>query len=269
MAILVVDSPVTTDLAANSSILYAVLAAVCVITLQPLLSISSPIFARYPRLHLQRRLQHVVTNLILTWLCTSAGLFSRSAVLLVLSFAVVLLLSLQWLRRFPSVNSAFVCACGSLLRPHELRSLPAGFCNLLSTLLCVAMNEAAPALVTMPLVRLTLLYEAVGDPMAALVGTVLSPTAVAQGKTTAGSVGMLLTCSALTALYLLATYSLLHVSWLLVPPSVCALVERCSGRGSGWVGAGRQLHCACRHLRRRQPVASDTHAAATMTQKFI
>ena len=236
MAAPLVASPAAADLLTSSSILYAGLAAVLLVALQPLLSISSPVFSRYPRLHLQRRVQHAVTNLLLTALCTHASLISRSVVLLVLSYVVVLLLALQWLRRFPAVNSAFIRACGSLLRPHELRGLPAGFFNLLSTLLCVAMNEAAPALVPMPTVRLSLLYEAVGDPVAAVVGTALSPVWARQGKTTAGSIGMLLACSSLTALYLLATHSPLHVSWLLLPPAVCALVERYTCRARGWMG---------------------------------
>lgn len=229
-------SILSTDVSTSSSIIYAVLAAIVVIGLQPVLSISSPLLSRYPRLHLQRRVQHLVTNLILTWLCTSCSAFSRSALLLVLSAVVVLLLCLHLLRRFPSINGLFVRACGSLLRPHELHGLPAGYYNLLSCLVCVAMNELAPTVVTLPIVRLCLLYEAVGDPMAAVVGTVLLPIPATSGKTAAGSAGMLLTCSAVTALYLLTTHSPLYWSWLVIPPVVCALVERYSGRGSGRLG---------------------------------
>ena len=219
----------------SSSVLYAAVAAALLIGLQPVLSISSPFLSRYPRLHLQRRVQHVVTNLMLTGLCTSSNLFSRPALLLVLSSAAVLLLCLQLLRRYPSFNSAFVRSCGSLLRPHELSGLPAGYYNLLSVLLCVVMNEIAPTAVTMPVVRLSLLYEAVGDPMAAIVGTSLSPSQAKAGKTAAGSIGMLVTCNAVTALYLLTTHSPLYLSWLVVPPVVCALAEHYTGRESAWL----------------------------------
>lgn len=235
MSSLVSASTSLTDVSTSSSVPYAALAAVLLIGLQPLLSISSPLLSRYPRLHLQRRLQHIVTNLILTWLCTSPSLFSRPAVLLVLSSVTVLLLCLQSLRRYPSFNSAFIRSCGSLLRPHELRGLPAGYYNVLSVLLCVAMNECAPTLVTMATVRLSLLYEAVGDPMAAIVGTALSPTHSKSGKTAVGSVAMWLTCSAVTAVYLLASQCPLQVWWLVVPAAVCALVERWTGRESGWL----------------------------------
>ena len=225
-----------TDASTHSSILYAVLAAVFLVVLQPVLSIASPVLSRYPRLHLQRRVQHIVSNLLLAWLCTSTNLFSRHAMLLVLSAVVVLLLFLQSLRRrYPSFNSAFVRSCGSLLRPHELHSLPAGFYNLLSDLLCAALNEMAPTVVTVPIVRLSLLYEAVGDPMAAIIGTVLSPQSTA-GKTAAGSVGMLMTCSAITALYLVSSHSPLYLSWLIVPPAFCALAERYTGRERSWLG---------------------------------
>ena len=229
-------STLPTEATSHSSLTYAVVAAVLVIALQPVLSISSPLLSRYPRLHLQRRLQHIVTNLLLTGLCTSLSLFSRRALLVVLSSVVVLLLCLQLLRRVPSVNNAFVRACGSLLRPHELHGLPAGYYNVLSALVCVALNELAPTVATMPIVRLSLLYEAVGDPVAAVVGTTMAPTHASAGKTVAGSVGMWLTCSAVTAVYLLVSRSPLHLSWLLVPPAVCALAERYTGRDSGWFG---------------------------------
>jgi len=157
-------------------------------------------------------------------------------VLLVLSSVAVLLLGLQSLRRFPSVNAAFVRACGSLLRPHELLGLPAGYYNLLSVLLCIALHEVVPTVVTTPVVRLSLLYEAVGDPVAAIVGTAMSPSHAKAGKTAAGSMGMLLTCSAVTAAYLVASHSPLHLSWLVVPPAMCALAERYTGRENEWLG---------------------------------
>ena len=219
----------------SSSLSYAILAAILVIALQPLLSISAPLLSRYPRLHLQRRLQHVVTNLLLTWLSTSPSLFSRSSLLVVLSGCAVVLLCLQFLRRHAAFNSAFVRSCGSLLRPHELHGLPAGYYNLLSVLLCVVLNEAVPAVVTMHVVRLSLLYEAVGDPMAAIVGTALSPSRASEGKTVAGSVAMTLTCSAVTAVYLIASHCPLFASWLIVPPVVCAIAERYTGRENRWL----------------------------------
>ena len=219
----------------DDSTIHAVLAAVVVLALQPLLSISSPFFSHYPRLHLQRRIQHVVTNLLLTWLATASNLFSRFSVLLILSGCAVLLFCLQLLRRYDAVNTAFVRACGSLLRPHELHGLPAGYWNLLGVLLCVGMNEVASTAFPISIVRLSLLYEAVGDPMAAIIGTSLSPSVASGGKTVAGSIGMMLTCSAVTAVYLVATHSPFHLSWLIVPPAVCAMVERYTGRGRGWL----------------------------------
>ena len=223
--------------AVSDSTIYAVLAAAAVIGLQPLLSISSPIFNRYPRLHLQRRLQHTITNLILTYLTTTPTLFTRPTVLATLAACTLLLTALQQLRgRSPAFNGAFVAACGSLLRSHEVAGgLPGGYWNVLSVLVCVGMNVLAPVAVPLSTVRLCLLYEAVGDPMAAIVGTAMTPPKASGGKTIAGSVGMLVVCSAVTVVYLVASGCPLSVSWLVVPPTVCAVVEHFTGRDDGWL----------------------------------
>ena len=232
-------SPPSSSFSSSSISVSAVVGAsviVSVLALQLLLSRPSSFLSRYShQLHLQRRLQHVVTSLLLTALSTAAFPLPTAVLLLAASCLIVLCLHrarLHW----PQLNALFLQHCGSLLRPHEHRSLPSGFFLLLGFTCALTLCLLLPAVFTLPLARLSLLIEALGDPVAALTGQLLSPSASGR-KTLAGSAGMAATSAALLLMY--CGLKQTDWRWLLTAPLLAALVERSSGRGSGgqwWAG---------------------------------
>jgi dolichol kinase len=209
---------------------------VSVLALQLLLSRPSSFLSRYShRLHLQRRLQHVVTCLLLTFLSTSV--FPLPTAVLLLSSSCLLVLSLHIARlHWPQLNALFLHHCASLLRPHEHRELPAGFFLLLGFTCALTLSLLLPSVFTLPVATLSLLIESLADPVAAVTGQLLS-SSPSGCKTIAGSAGMAATSAALLLLY--AGFRQTGWRWLLTAPVLAALVERCCGRGQDgqwWAG---------------------------------
>ena len=195
-----------------------------VVVLQYVLSRPSSLLSLHPHLHLQRRLQHVVTGLVLVHL-TSRTL-PRSTSIPLLSLVLLLLLLLHRLRlAYPSLNSAFIRLTSTLLRPHEHSTLPSAFWLLLAFLASLCLTSLAPSLFPPSLSPLTLLYEAIGDPLAGLIGSLSPPFSPPRTKTWQGSLAMLTACTAITWAWGGTG------GWLAWGPLVATAAERRGGRG--------------------------------------
>jgi dolichol kinase len=206
-----------------SSVFIGVLIVGLVLLLQLVVSRPS-ILSHYPSLHLHRRVQHLLTSLTLLYLSSHLPLHLS---LSLLTSSLLLLLLLHLLRlTFPSLNSLYLTHFSTLLRPHELHSLPSAFYLLLSFLTCLSLPLLS-SLFHPSLATLSLLYEAIGDPIAGLVGGLVGGRVggKANGKTWQGSAAMWLTCMLITATA--------GWSWPVgvIGPLVATVVERWSGKG--------------------------------------
>ncbi|KAL4162819.1 hypothetical protein PRNP1_003351 [Phytophthora ramorum] len=115
-------------------------------------------------LHIQRKLQHVGTGAMIY---IASGFFGRAAGASVLLFFALLFYGLHKLRgENDAVNAAYVKCFQSILRQHEVSrtALPGAYYFLLGSGFSLAMFPPRVA-------RLAILHLSVGDPAAALFGT--------------------------------------------------------------------------------------------------
>ena len=112
------------------------------------------------------------------------------------------------LRSIPAVNRAFLDAFGPLLRPHEVAGAwPGAFWLLLAALFLYTHVDAE-------LASLAIVFVSVGDPIAALAGTLFGKgtRVLPGGKSLVGTVSCFAAC--LAAALALESVSTLHVSSL-------------------------------------------------------
>ena len=155
---------------------------------------------------LRRKALHLATAVIPI---LYASRVDRSLLLVVLATGTVVALTIEWLRwNHAAAKALFERVFGSLLRPHEQRSLSGATWLCLSCLLAVLLLPRAAAVAAM-------WCATMGDSVAALVGRAWSGArhgADGGGKTTIGSVA----CWAVSAagVFVLAGYGLIPALWI-------------------------------------------------------
>ncbi len=156
-------------------------------------------FARRGDLHLLRKSWHFLMGMLIVTLYQT-GRCTREQGIRVLLFFLALNVSSECLRlRYPSFNLWILKFWGPLIRRHEVQTMSAIPQYLLAALLMVSCFPKAIAV-------LSLLYLAVGDPVASLCGILwghLGPRfSFAPDKSMVGTAASIVVCIALSWIYL-------------------------------------------------------------------
>eukprot|EP00823_Brevimastigomonas_motovehiculus_P001579 TRINITY_DN12140_c0_g1_i1.p1 TRINITY_DN12140_c0_g1~~TRINITY_DN12140_c0_g1_i1.p1 ORF type:complete len:251 (-),score=15.08 TRINITY_DN12140_c0_g1_i1:103-855(-) len=183
-----------------SFILIALLCVILLVSLQLLVSSLPNLDARaFQQLHIRRKIQHVLSGLLLALLAHVNVLSWRSGSILIFCCSLLIFILHMLRLRFALVNEYFLKMFGPLLREDELTRLPGCFWFLVGCG-CSLFFFASP----LPILSILLL--SIGDPVAALCGQLYSfrnkRVGQSDGKTIVGSVCMFCVCFLTTFLYL-------------------------------------------------------------------
>lgn len=190
----------------NSPFVWCVAAVAVAVGLQFLVGGGGPSFRQSTGegLHLTRRVQHLFTGLLILAL-TYTPLSSREFRPLTLALLLAcsgLIYYLHRLRlRSESVRSFLLKSYAAILRQKEIDgAVPGAFYFMLGVTgsalavhICVALEycEEEPAIQCL---RLGIIYLSVGDPVAAIVGSILKRSIASSGKSLNGSTACFLAC---------------------------------------------------------------------------
>ncbi|KAJ0395019.1 hypothetical protein ATCC90586_002785 [Pythium insidiosum] len=145
-------------------------------------------------LHLQRKLQHALTGVMIF---AASGFFAPSAAVAVLFGCAAVFYVLHLLRkRFKQVDELYLSCFHGLLRHDEIRKtvVPGAFYFLVG-------SGAVLAVFPTPVARLAILHLSLGDPTASLVGTLSRHRRPPSSrKSLHGSLGCFVVCSVVSAL---------------------------------------------------------------------
>ena len=161
-------------------------------------------------LHLARKLWHAIgVGFMAAWF----NVFSYGGSWALLVAVAAIIVPLDFLRRSrPKLNEATVRVFQSVMRTHEQTAL-SGFTYLLA---------GAAILLTFfdkHVVTLTLLFLALGDPIASYCGIRFGKDRIIGNKTLQGSVGAFVTCALVAALYFYAQNLMIERLWIVAPVS--------------------------------------------------
>lgn len=233
-------------------------------------------------LQLPRRLQHVSSTILISVL--AFDVFDCWIVCPVLWLACGFILVIQYVRTInQSFNQSYMTAFQSLLRPHELDTVPSAF--FIVSAAAILSSCQLIGLIDHRMIGLSMLCEAVGDPVAGIVGTWFKQsteplphtkqstskpnTQLAylsfnpkwnNGKSMIGSVAMFTTCLMTSSIYL--SFYQIKLSLIVSCSFVGSLIATVTEALSGY-----QANASHKHLARflddnfLVPVA----VAATMT----
>lgn len=160
-------------------------------------------------LHLARKVWHMSMGVFIVSVYLSG--LPRAGSLLVLGFFFLLFFFLETARlRNPALNQLTVRLMGPIMRSHEMHSMSGTPYYLGSALICVA-------LFPQPVVVLSLLYLAIGDPVASLFGILYGERSLRfkNGKSLIGTAAGVAICTLISLIYLSGTrLDYTHVIWL-------------------------------------------------------
>lgn len=172
--------------------------------------------------HLGRKLYHLASGLV----CVSlyAFVFTRTEALIILSVVGGIWIGLDLMRlKVPALNALSMRWFGKLMRREELKSVSANSFYILGLFVVVLVFPK-------PIAILSALYLAVGDPIAAIVGTRYGRHKLVGKKTVEGALGNFVACFAVTFL-VAATYFALPLlssfGLAVVGGAIAVLVEMC------------------------------------------
>ena len=144
-------------------------------------------------LHLQRKIYHMVSGLICFALY--AFVLTRTEALWVLGTVGGVWVTLDLLRfKVPAINNAALRLFGNLMRREELIRLTANSFYILGLFVIVAVFPK-------PIVLLSVLYLAVGDPVAAVAGTLYGRRRIVGKKSVEGAAANFLAALLVTFAY--------------------------------------------------------------------
>jgi len=151
-------------------------------------------------LHLPRKIWHLAMGLFIVGLYLGTGM-GRATAVGILAGVFVFALAVETLRlQYPGVNSVTMRILAPLMRSHEVRRFSTVPYYVGAALLAIGLFPKDVAM-------LALMYLAVGGPMASLFGILfgrLGPR-FASGKTLIGTCAGVVSCAAVTAIYLSAS----------------------------------------------------------------
>ncbi len=172
--------------------------------------------------HFERKFYHALMGL----LCFSlyAFILTREQALLALGSIGGLFIAIDLVRlRFPAVNALTLKYCGKLMRREELKSVSGNSFYILGLFLVVLLFPA-------PVVMLSVLYLALGDPTAAMVGSLYGRHKLIGKKSWEGAIANFAISSFATLLVALFVFALpgnRAVGLALVGGLVSVLAELC------------------------------------------
>ena len=150
-------------------------------------------------LHLARKIWHVSMGMLIVFIYVFSGMSAGTAVL-ILGSALGLDLIVETARlRIPSFNEQVLRFWGPFMRSSEVSHMSGVPYYLLASMLALAIFPK-------PVGVLSVLFLAIGDPVASLIGILYGQNSprVAQGKSLVGTLGGVAACSLVTFVFLKA-----------------------------------------------------------------
>lgn len=150
-------------------------------------------------LHIARKLWHVSMGMLIVFIYLFSGMSTSTAVLILGSVLGFDLIVETARLRIPAVNEQVLRYWGPFMRSCEIGKMSGTPYYILATLLAFAIFPK-------PVGILSVLFLAVGDPVASLVGILYGKNSVriAQGKSLIGTLGGVIACTIVTFVFLKA-----------------------------------------------------------------
>lgn len=146
-------------------------------------------------LHIARKLWHVLTISIIIIIYHN---LSREQAIVAYSVGAVICIGSDLLRqRFKLINRFFVALLGPFMRKHEVNSIAGTTYLVAGTLLVVLIFPK-------PIVKLTLMFLAVGDPIASYFGLRYGKDRIVGKKTLQGSMAAFFACTLIAIFFFLS-----------------------------------------------------------------